>query len=413
MPICSSTKALKPQLTLTLCLFVLSTMFMPTLSSAQTAPSLYVTVGDTVGTSGELNSVITVFLDNWDDNVFAFEMTLILERPGIMFFQTDTQTVIDTTWWICQDYNSVDSTCIDSIAGWPDTSWWKCLAHDSINVDSCIDSVRTTETDPEAEWVQYPRWDFFYVDTQVVTIGSIDTVGTLIGGWEDVRTRSFTSDAIDVYIAARSNVNYADGHTPPPIPAGQNGGVLFRLQGDIKDIPDTTTDRTVAINIRSAPADNFVFSRPNGTQIGLAYEPYIDTFYWRCEYYSGDSCQVWKKYSTYLPGDSMEIVELYHPYIDTTYPGHIGQVVLDHGSLEVLMASCGDVAGSDDQIDLADITKLISAVYLGGTLPEPGCVANIDCSADCQVTLGDITRLIDFVYISHDPLCETCCACGK
>ncbi|MGD8922012.1 MAG: hypothetical protein PVH24_02105 [Candidatus Zixiibacteriota bacterium] len=371
-------------------------------------------MGDTVGTSGELNSVITVFLDNWDDDVFAFEMTLILERPGIMFFQTDTMTVIDTTYWICEDYNSVDSTCIDSIAGWPDTSWWKCIGYDSTVVDSCVDSVRTTESDPEAEWVQYPRWDFFYVDTQVVTVGSIDTAGTLIGGWEDVRTRSFTSDAIDVYIAARSNVNYADGHTPPPIPAGQNGGVLFRLQGDILNIPDSTTDRTVAINVRSSPADNFVFSRPNGTQIGLAYEPYIDTFFWRCEYWSGDSCQAWKKYSTYQEGDSLEIVTLQHPYIDTTYAGHIGQVVLDHGSLEVLSATCGDLGTTDDKINLNDITQLIAGIFLGGAKPIPECLGNVDCSADCKLTLNDITTLIDHVYISHNPLCEGCCSgCAK
>ena len=69
--------------------------------SAQALPDLIITVGDTTGNSGELNSAITVYLDNFKDTIAAFELWLQLDRPDLMIFQTDTQTVIDTTFWKC------------------------------------------------------------------------------------------------------------------------------------------------------------------------------------------------------------------------------------------------------------------------------------------------------------------------
>ena len=98
----------------------------------------------------------------------------------------------------------------------------------------------------------------------------------------------------------------------------------------------------------------------------------------------------------------------------TTYAGHIGEVVLDHGSLEVLGVTCGNVNLDPlDKINLSDITKLISAVYLGGEPPDPACVGNTNCDALCKLNLSDITTLIDHVYISHRDLCDNCCACAK
>jgi hypothetical protein len=351
-----------------------------------------------------------VYIDNFDDDVFAFELWLVLERTDIMFFQTDIIEKIDTNYWICEEYDQ-DSVCIDSVAGWPDQSWWKCLEFDPIVTDSCIDSIQLGPDD-DWEWTIMPQWDTFYVDTSYPTVGTIDTSGSLISGWESVETRSFNPDQIDVKVTARSNVNFTDGNTPPPIPAGQSGGVLFRLLGDIYNIPDTQVVRDVGIVIRAAPADNFVFSRPNGTQIGLAYEPYVDTNCYRCEYWSGDECLSWKLYS-WPPCDSIYVFTDSHPYIDTTYPGHIGSVVLDHGRLTVLGGmACGNVNGDEEgKINLADITFLISTVYLSGPPSDPPCLANTNCDAECKVNLADITTLIDHVYLSQTPLCEECCVC--
>lgn len=406
MPNCSNAKGYANRLTVVLALFVLIMIFIPAQAYSQT-PQLYVTVGDTVGPPGGQNSVITVYLSNPQDNIFAFEMYLTIERDGIVYFKTDSQLVTDTTYWKCA-YDAPLESCTTIVAGEGDTTWWKCIETDPVVTDSCIDSIQVAPDD-DPEWVQYPDYDSVDYYDHWVTVGSMDTAGTLIKGWEDVRTRSFNPDGRDLKITATSNVNFTDHSTPPMIPAGQAGGVLFRLLGDLENLPDTATVRDSRIVVLSRPADNFIFSKANGTPIGLSYRHFVDTNYWRCEYWSGDECLSWQEYSS-PPYDSLEIYPDSQAFVDTTYPGHVGKVVLDHGSVSIIGAMCGNVNGDpDDIINLQDVTYLIGAIYLGGADPDPRCVGNINCDQDGTLNLQDITRLIDFIYLSKTPLCESCC----
>jgi hypothetical protein len=389
-----------------LALFVLAVVFVPNYAYSQTTPELYVTVGDTVGSPGEVNSVITVYLSNPSVNIFAFEMYLTIERDGIVYFQTDSSYVTDTTYWKCVEMDG--DSCTKWVAGEGDTTWWKCIGYDEVVTDSCIDSVQVGPDDPW-EWRRFPDYDSVDYYSHWVTHGSMDTTGSLISGWEDVRSRSFNPDGRDLKITATSNVNFTDHQTPPMIPAGQAGGVLFRLLGDLEDLPDTASIRDSRIVVLSRPADNFIFSRANGTPIGLSYRQFVDTNYWRCEYWSGDECLSWKEYST-PPYDSLEIYADSQAFVDTTYPGHVGKVVLNHGSVTILGVECGNVdADPDNKLNLADITFLIAAIYLHGTQPDPRCIGNTDCDIDQKLTLADITKLIDRVYLSKTPLCENCC----
>ena len=408
MPICSKAKGYDNRLTVVLALIVLAMFFVPTHAYSQTSPQLYVTVGDTVGPPGQQNSVITVYLSNPNDDIFAFEMYLTIERDGIVYFKTDSSLVTDTTYWKC--INSTGDSCTKWVAGEGDTTWWRCIEYDSIETETCIDSMMVApDAVPPPDWVRYPDYDSIDYYTHWVTIGSMDTTGSLIAGWEDVRSRSFNPDGRDLRITARSNTNFTDHSTPPLISAGQTGGVLFRLLGDLEDIPDTATIRDSRIVILSRPADNFIFSRPNGTPIGLSYRQFIDTNYWRCEYWSGDECLSWQEYSG-PPYDSLEIYPDSQAFVDTTYPGHVGKVVLDHGSVSILGAMCGNVNGDpDDIINLQDVTYLIGAIYLGGPKPDPPCVGNINCDPDQVLNLQDVTSLIDHIYLSKKPLCEGCC----
>ena len=406
MPICSNAIRFANRLAVVLALFVLAVIFVPSHAYSQTQPELYVTVGDTVGPPGEVNSVITVYLSNPSKDIFAFELYLTIERDGIVYFRTEDTTIIDTTFKKCIEGTPED--CQTWVAGNGYTTYWKCIGYDPVVTDSCVDSIQVGPDD-DWEWRYLPDYDVMKVDTNTVTQGSMDTTGTLIAGWEDVRSRSFNPDGRDLKITATSNVNYTDHSTPPMIPAGQAGGVLFRLLGDLEALPDTASIRDSRIVILSRPADNFIFSQANGTPIGLEYRHFVDTNYWRCEYWSGDDCLSWKEYST-PPYDSLEVYPDSQAYVDTTYPGHVGKVVLNHGSVSILGLTCGNVDGDvDDKLNLADITFLISAVYLHGTQPEPRCVGNTDCDPDQKLNLADITRLIDRVYLSKRPLCENCC----
>ena len=65
-------------------------------------------------------------------------------------------------------------------------------------------------------------------------------------------------------------------------------------------------------------------------------------------------------------------------------------------------AMCGDLDGNG-AVNLADITILITYVYLHGAAFSPLWVGSVDC--DQKFALSDITKLIDHVYLSKSPLC--------
>jgi hypothetical protein len=62
---------------------------------------------------------------------------------------------------------------------------------------------------------------------------------------------------------------------------------------------------------------------------------------------------------------------------------------------------CGDV-NRDAKINLADITGIVSDVYLGSGNLVP--VEAADVTGDGKINLGDITQLISYVYIEQAPL---------
>jgi hypothetical protein len=333
-------------------------------------------------------------------------MSLTLENADLCFFKTDTIDVSDTTYWICTGGTMPD--CTDSVAGWADTTYWVCKEWDQT---VCIDSFRVPPDDPY-DMMHLPNWDFFHVKDTIAVVGSIASEGALIDGWEQIDSRasltvpSAPDEAMKVTVTARANANFTDGINTPGVPAGQHGGVLFRLLTDIREIDDTVTVRSVDINVQSAPTQEFVFSTPDAEVVGIAYEHFMDTNFYRCEGWMGETCLSWIKV-TWPPYDSIHVVPDSSPYIDT-----MGVVMLDHGSLTVLTMplQCGNINGSEDGlITLADITGLIDFVYISKEPLENECIANVNCSTDGLITLADITTLIDHVYISKEELCPGCC----
>jgi len=312
-------------------------------------PQLIVRVGDTTVCGAQQNVPISVFLSNLSDTVAGFNVWLQLDRPDVMVFQTVIDTVIDTTYWRCTEWDGPD----------------------------CIDSMIVS---PLGEW------DFFHVDTNEILIGNVDTEGTLIADWEYVDSRSLSGMGTDLNVVALANL------FPPPTTAPiapQEDGLLIKLLVDTYDLPDSATVKTM---IQSSFLSHFSFSRPDGSLIGVVYQGFLDTNYFVCTQWSGETCLNWIQVSM-PPADSIEIVADSMLVLDTTY------VEVIDGSLTWLpMPAYGDIDGSGAW-DIADLVYLVDWFFTGG--PPPQCPLAADCNGDGEVDISDLVCWVEIIFPSR------------
>lgn len=359
MSICPKSTCLR----LAVLLLLISVAFLIPDNTQAQIPDLTVTVGDTVGASGQTNSVITVFMTNTFDQVCAFNLQLKIVPPNILEFQTDSATIIDTTYWKC------------TAGTWP---------------GSCTDSVATVADSAEFETI----------DTLEVLIGSIDTTGTLISGWEYLRSTS-TESGLNIQVSGIADISTVPGSVPGVNPQG--GGVLFTLLGDIQNVPDTAVERTASIVIESfLPAFNF--SKCSGEPIGVITDTVEDTSYYVCDDWVLPDSIVCNEPREVLAGQPFEWI-----VIDTVTVGYLDTtaVKLFNGSLTVESFICGDANGSGDpEPTVADIGAIVDYLFITGTAPVPLERANTNCSTGSPlITVADIGALVDRLFITGAPLC--------
>jgi len=358
MWICPKTNCLR----LAVLLLAISLAFLlPDYTQAQ-IPDLTVTVGDTTGPSGQENSVITVFMTNTFDQVCAFNLQLKILPPNIVELQTTLDTVVDTTYWKCLQ------------GAWP----------------TCLDSVATV-----ADSANMPP----SIDTLEVFTGNLDTVGTLISGWEFLSSRS-TESGLNIQVTGIANVGSVPGVKPGINPQG--GGVLFRLLGDIQDVPDTEPERTADIIIESfLPAFNF--SRCDGEPIGIITVAKEDTNFFVCDDWVLPDSIICNDIREVIAGQPYEWFEL-----DTIQVGILDTVAvkLFDGSLTVETWVCGDVNGvGGPNPTVGDIGAIVDFLFITGTPPQPPERADVNCSGPPFVTVADIGILVDLLFITGTPLC--------
>jgi len=396
-------------------LVLLTLLFVSGPAGAQ-IPDLEIFVGDTTGTSGEQNSAISIYMNNYFDEVAGYTLWIYLSNPDIMEFETQLDTIayqrffrytefdpsnpdsaIDSVEvslnWVCQEYSGED--CIDSVQllGYYYCNDWDINGNDS----TCL------------EYIFIEGYDAEYIDTLEAYVGSIDTTGTLTSGWQRVETRSIGGQGLDMLISAFANI------PAPPYKAGispQWGSdtPLIRIQGDIFEIPDTDTNRTVDIRVEYGILDFFAFSDPDGNSIGIVTDTITDTIFYECLDWipqGQDSiCNWWQRVEPEPEGgaDSMRIVELLDGYLDT------GKVKIYNGSLTVLAGICGDVSSSvsgepDGIVNILDIIFLITYKFKGGPAPTNLPLSDVNC--DIVVNILDIIKLIDHKFQTGAPL--NCC----
>ncbi len=319
-------------------------------------PELWVRVSDVTSPPGMQNAEISIYLNNYQDTVAGFNLWIQLDRPDIMEFQTDSSTVVDTSYWECLEWDG--PVCIDSLL-----------------------------TNPLGDW------DFIHIDTKVVAIGNFDSTGTLISGWEMVDARSLTG-GFDLNIAG---ISFTEQNPDNRGIAPQQGGMLIKILADVFDIPDTMTDRTVNMMIQHAVLDHYNFSRPDGSSIGIVYDTVPDTNCYICTAWAGDVCTNWERVSLPPPGgcDSIDIDTVAVARVDTT------TVTLIDGSLTVLPSCCVNrgnadgVIGIGGPIDVADLTYLVRYLFKEG--PEPPCLE--EGNADGVVGIGGPIDVADLTYL--------------
>jgi len=337
--------------------------------------SLRVRVGDTTGAPGQQNSVVTVFLTNTFDDIAAFTIHLILTRNDIANFQTSVETVVDSTYWDCLEWNG--SICLDSVA------------------------VDFPDINP---------WDFMHVTSVEAFTGNFDTVGTLISGWEQVESRAVSTGdlGLDIKVTAIADKSTVSGYKPPIHP--QQGGILFKLRADIFPIPDTQTDREVGIMVDVAWKPYFVFSTPEGVALGWITVQVPDTNYYMCTNWDPTNtiCLSWDKVHKWeCPGgvcDSVWVGTVDVAELDTTKARVI------NGKISVTNWICGDCNGlgsGNSTITISDVSLLVDHLFINKTPIIPVERCNTNCSTEVPVvlTIGDVSTLIDHLFVRQLPLC--------
>jgi hypothetical protein len=329
-------------------------------------PDIKVTVGDTTALPNETNTVISVYLNNYHDVVAGFNLWIQLDRPDLIKFQVDSAIAIDTTYWRCDTWNP-DETCAES-----------------------------TLTIPIGDW------DFMHINTNNILIGNHDTTGTLISGWESVDSRSLSGLGVDIAIAAFADMWGGPPEVTPGI-SPQQDGLLVKILADVLDVPTDQLERTVNLMIQYEFIDYINFSRPDGSSIGVLYEPYIDTICWMCLQWAGEDCVKYQKVSIIPEGgcDSMLIRPDSTPYIDTT------MVKLVDGSVTILQFVCGDINSDGGHLaDISDLTFLVEYIFGGGPAPDPLSVADVDCNG--AVDISDLTYMVSYLFGGGPAPCAGC-----
>ena len=252
---------------------------------------------------------------------------------------------------------------------------------DTVFLDVVLDNFQDTIAGFQFQ-LKSTRPDLVRFKTQ--TVPNIDTIGTLVGGFEYIQVidSSFVGD--QYWFRCIANVFGFDGINERGF-GPQQGGIALRIPVIVNPFPDLTDGRMSEIII----VEPFDFSDPNANSIGVVTETIFDTIFYECTAWAGSACLNWLE----LPdGDNG-----YDSMYAYTYPlGHLDTTVVVpvHGSVTIIENMCDN--NLDGEVNVADLTCLVSYLWsaTGDGCPDIYCNTNEIPYPD----VGDLTVLVSYLF---------------
>lgn len=373
-------------------------------------PDISIKAIDTTLIPGQQNIPVSVFMDNIVDTIAGFNVTIQLSRYDLIYFQTSLDTVYDTLcydwvgqpggdsvrvpcfYWLCVDADTLQGSQGDSI-----------VCHDSVGVDDDFDFIVENDT--------------------IVTIGTIDTSGTLSSGWDYVRSLVLTPAGDQVEIVGIADL---DGIGTKGVPKPQQGGTLIKLLADVypecvvppppqgsncgitgDSIADTLTDRTVGLTIQTDFKDQFGLSRTNGTSIPWVPVLLPDSACWVCDQWLFGDCVDSTAHSFSLGCEWVTYDTIERLVLDTA------NILVESGSITVLASFvCGNVDGDlGGFVDVADVVYFVEYSFSNPPGPPPPNLDAADVNCDSFVDVADIVYMVEYSF-GNPAGPEPCAACN-
>ena len=229
------------------------------------------------------------------------------------------------------------------------------------------------------------RPDLIEFDTLISWPRGIDTSASLISDWELVAS-NFPSGVTNANLKIVGIADMPSGQpTLPVLP--QTGGRLLRLVLRLADPLPLAPDSAVSILIDES-LNQTGFSDPIGNLIGIITELEVDTTWYKCTKWIGDSCGEWTESAPH-EADSMFVDSNLYSYYDTT------DVVFDYGYIQVSEFYPGDANG-DLSVNLGDAGYIINYIFNDGNPPEP--LESGDANCDLAVNLADAGFIINYIF---------------
>jgi hypothetical protein len=284
---------------------------------------------------------IPIWLANYmpDDSVGGFELWINCSHPNFIAFDTDT------SWWLH------DSHCIE-YAG-----------------EDCIE------------------WGY---DSIEIAATRYDSNNTITQGWEFLEARVLGGDGGVIKVSGAANLP-----APPLTPGFATGfDTLIHIFAHTVGVLGDSLCDSVDIELRINQSQTR-FSDTQDELFGCNYEWLVDTFYFNCAQWDGDSCVAW--FDTVL--DSVNAC-----VIDTS------KIVLVNDTIDLLCCDCDWDPGDCDyngNINVSDVVWLIQYVFAEGNPPVPVPEAG-DATCDGTINVSDIVALIQFVFADGEPPPCTC-----
>jgi hypothetical protein len=274
------------------------------------------------------------------------------------------------------------------------------LISDTVAIPELVFHVSDTVYPPGVKRARIQVYVDNYMDTVVafqfllrstrpdlVKFGGFDSTGTLVSGFDLVEAYDMKGDSSELLLLAFADLDPHDGSTAYGF-APQQGEIAVYILVNTTLSPDTGFVSLIEVD------EPLNFSAPRGRSIGVITETIVDTLYYSCLNWSADSCVNWVEVDPVSsPYDSVSVDTSLYGYLDSS------KVVIIGGSVTVWPGFCQACdMDCDGLVDIGDLTKLISCLYI---VPG-GCEELGLCDWDCngEVDIGDLTGLIRYLYLS-------------